>query len=116
MMQFILTGFKQESGFRVFTFERVEADRSRTPCTVRADLALIRRFGIQIQDLPLLCRSLLERQAEGVELQPLIYGEDEMRIYSTERSSARALAASRRKPPRRPTGETPGAAWRGQHT
>ena len=42
-MQFILTGFTQDMGFRVFAFERLADDRTRTKCSVRADLALIRR-------------------------------------------------------------------------
>lgn len=57
-MQYILSGFTQDMGFRVFRFEGVAVDRprTRTVFTVRADLALIRRYGIQIQELPLLCR------------------------------------------------------------
>lgn len=115
-MQFTLTGFTQDLGFRVFTFERMSADRTRTNCTVRADLALIRNYGIQIQDLPLLCRSLLERRDEGGEVDVLTFTEDDMRLYSNERTAARAVAASKRKPPRRPIGENLGAAWRGHHT
>lgn len=55
-MQYILTGFTQEMGFRVFAFERIGDDRLRTKFTVKADLALIRRYGIRLQDLPLMCR------------------------------------------------------------
>ena len=52
-MQFILTGFTQEAGFRVFTFESLAADRTRTKFTVKTDLSLIRNYGIQVQELPL---------------------------------------------------------------
>ena len=41
-MQFVLTGFTQDLGCRVFAFEGIAVDRMRTPFTVRADLALIR--------------------------------------------------------------------------
>jgi hypothetical protein len=114
-MQFILMGFTQEMGFRVFSFERTGEDRIRTKCTVKADLALIRRYGIQIQELPLLCRSLLDRCEEGRDFQSLTFTEEEMRACATERAAAREGALARkRKPPHRPVGENVGAAWRGQ--
>jgi len=59
-MQFVLTGFTQEVGFRVFAFARVEAGAIRIPFTVRADMALVRRYAIPMQELPLLCRGILE--------------------------------------------------------
>ncbi len=64
-MQFVLTGFTHDKGFRVFTFDRIGEDRVRTKCTVRADLSLIRNYGIHIQELPLLCRGLLDRSDES---------------------------------------------------
>jgi hypothetical protein len=122
-MPFILTGFRQDLGFRVFAFERRETTRSRMEFTVKADLGLIRRYDIRVQELPLLCRSLLDRQ-EAVEAQraplsdsseafALTFTEDEMRACASDRAAAKTEAARKRKPPRRPTGEAPGAAWRG---
>ena len=96
-MQFILTGFTHDMGFRVFEFDRLGEDRSRTKCTVRADLSMIRRYGIQIQDLPLLCRDLLDRSDERNELQSLTFTEAEMRACANERTAARELAVSKRK-------------------
>ena len=66
-MQFILTGFTQDLAFRVFAFERMGLDRIRTKFVVKADLALVRRYGIQVQELPLLCRTLLDRSDDGGE-------------------------------------------------
>lgn len=114
-MQFILTGFTQQLGYRVFVFERVGEDRVRTKCSVRADLALIRKYNIQIQDLPLLCRAMLERCDENGEQQSLTYSEEEMSVYASARSAARDEAARKKKPPHRPSGENLGAAWRAQH-
>jgi hypothetical protein len=126
---FILTGFRQDMGFRVFAFERRETTRSRVEFTVKADLGLIRRYDIRVQELPLLCRSLLERQ-DAVEAQQttsisdpepgavnlperaLTFSEDDMRACATDRAAAKTEAARKRKPPRKPTGESPGAAWR----
>jgi len=117
-MQFILTGFTQETGFRVFAFEGVVVGQIRTVFTVRADLALSRRYGIAMQELPLLCRSLLDRQDEGSEpdslpKHALIFSEDEMRAWADKRAADRALAALKKKAPRRPVVENAGAAWRG---
>jgi len=111
-MQFIITGFTQELGCRVFAFEGIAADRIRMAFTVRADLALVRRYGIQIQELPLLCRSLLERRDEACETQAFTFSEEEMRTCATARAAAKDEAAHRRRPPRRPPSENLGSAWR----
>ena len=115
-MQYILTGFTQDMGFRVFAFERTGLDKVRTNCTVRADLALIRRYGIQIQELPLLCRGLLDRRDEGNPALTLIFTEDEMRAWATERATVREVAANKRRPPRRPATDNSGGAWRGPNS
>jgi hypothetical protein len=119
-MQFILTGFTQVTGFRVFAFEGVAIGQIRTVFTVKADLALSRRYGIAMQELPLLCRSLLDRQEENgpseneaVENHTLTFSEEEMRACADKRAADRATAALKRKPPRRPVVENAGAAWRG---
>jgi len=119
-MQFILTGFTQDTGFRVFAFEGVAIGQIRTVFTVRADLALSRRYGIAMQELPLLCRTLLDRQGESVENEvesienhALTFSEEEMRACADKRAADRALAALKRKAPRRPVVENAGAAWRG---
>jgi hypothetical protein len=111
-MQFILTGFTEEMGFRVFAFERLGEDRLRTRCTVRADLALTRRYGIRLQELPLMCRGLLERGDDSGETPTMTLTEEEMRTCANERAAAKAGAAHKKKP-RQPSGENGGAAWRG---
>jgi hypothetical protein len=121
-MQYILTGFTQDLGFRVFAFERIGEDRLRTRFTVRADLALIRRYGIRLQDLPLMCRGLLDRanearaneggSNESDDKRTLIFTEDEMSLYERTSLAAREAAAQKKRPPRRPTSENIGAAWR----
>ena len=111
-MQFILTGFTQDREFRVFAFEGIAADRVRTAFTVRADLALSRTYGIRLQELPLMCRAILEHREEGEERNSLTFTEDAMRLHATNCIAARALAAQKKKAPRRPATETNGAAWR----
>jgi hypothetical protein len=111
-MQFILTGFTQEREFRVFAFEGIAADRVRTPFTVRADLALSRTYGIRLQELPLMCRAILEHREEVEEQNALTFTEDAMRLHASNCVAARALAAQKKKAPRRPTSENNGVAWR----
>ncbi|MEP6961669.1 MAG: hypothetical protein ABI995_06315, partial [Acidobacteriota bacterium] len=97
-MQFILTGFTQDIGFRVFAFEGIGADRSRTAFTVRTDLALIRRYGIRVQELPLLCRSLLEHRDEAEPGRAITFTEEGMRVHAD--TCAAESAARKRKAPR----------------
>ncbi|HUK41962.1 MAG TPA: hypothetical protein VLX11_12980 [Candidatus Acidoferrales bacterium] len=110
-MQFILTGFTQDMGFRVFAFEGVKADRTRAQYTVRADLVLVRKYGIRVQELPLLCRALLDKCGDDGEKRALIFSEDDMQVRAKDCALARETAATR-KLPRRPPGANVGAAWR----
>ena len=109
--QFVLKGFSQVVGLRVFVFEGIAPDRTREQFTVSADLALTRKYGIRLQELPLLCRAILEGGDEGGEKRTFSYTEDQMRLYA-DGAAAREEAAKRRKPPRRPPTENVGAAWR----
>lgn len=114
-MEYLLTGFTHEKDFRVFSFESVGTDKVWTKRTVRADLAIARKHGIALQELPLLCRGLLDRAETDAENLSLTLTEVDIRTLADERASARAMAAAKRKPPVRPAGEQPGAAWRDQN-
>jgi hypothetical protein len=111
-MQFLLTGFTQDGEFRVFAFDRITAERVRTRFTVRADLVLSRRYGIRLQELPLICRGVLERCVESETEHALTFTEEAMRTHMSNGVAARALLAQNRKAPRRPRSENVGAAWR----
>lgn len=110
-MRYMLTGFTHDVGFRVFAFDGVGEDRVRTEYRVRADLALLRRYGIRVQELPLLCREFLERREEGEEQHTFTYTEAEMSAYAG--LCATRDAAQKRKAPRRPPSKNVGVAWRG---
>jgi hypothetical protein len=110
--QFTLTGFKQHGEFRVFTFENAGAKKTRTEYSVKADITLIRKYAIQLQELPLLCRSLLERPDGPEETHNFTFTEEEMRVHANNAATARQEAAQRRKPPRRPVNANLGSAWR----
>lgn len=95
-MQFIVTGFSQVTGFRVFAFEGIAEDRSRILFTVRADLALARSYGIRLQELPLLCWAVLDTAPEGTELRAFTYGEDDMSLHASAQQRATQERANRR--------------------
>ena len=68
-----------------------------------------------------MCRAILEHREEGSEESTpenaLTFTEDAMRLHATNSIAARALAAQKKKAPRRPVTETNGtptngAAWR----
>ena len=95
-MHYVLTGFTHDMGFRVFAFDCVGEDRVRTEYKVKADLALIKRYGIRVQELPLLCRGILERRSADEQRRTLTYTEADMRINA----DSCAAAAQKRKAPR----------------
>jgi hypothetical protein len=109
--QFVLRGFRQVAGFRVFTFEGIAADHSRALFTVRADLALAQRHRIPLQELPLLCRAVLERLHDDADKRAFVFSEADMRLQA-DVVAARAEAARQKRPPRRPPTENVGAGWR----
>jgi len=111
-MQFTLTGFTQDTGCRVFAYEGTGEDRIRIRFTVRADLALSRKYGIRLQELPLMCLGILERsslsdEAGGTEpahaQRALTFTEDAMIRYADDCVAARDAAALKRTSQRRQT-------------
>ena len=103
-MHFSFVGFSQEKEFRMFEFETIAPDRTRTRLTVEADLALIRRYAIGLQDLPLLCQGLLERRDEGDTAPTMALTEEEIGLYCR---AARDTAAQEQKQKRFPTHRSP---------
>ena len=102
--QFVLRGFRQVVDSRVFTFERIAEHHPRSLFTVRADLALARSHRIPLQDLPLLCRTVLERLSEAGDQRAFVFTEADMHRYAVD-VAERAEAAKQRKQPRKPQGQ-----------
>jgi len=59
-IQIQFSGFRDLAGIRQFSFDRIADDRSRTTLVVTADMSLARKYDIRLQELPLLCRRLLD--------------------------------------------------------
>ena len=100
-MHYILTGFRQDEGFRIFSFQRIEAGQTSTNFTIRADLALAHKYDIRLQELPLLCRALIE-QAQEATGELMTYSEEDMRLHQNRCVEDLRLAQQRKKAVRRP--------------
>jgi len=113
-MRYILEGFVPDHEFRLFNFQAVETRLTenggeRTHFTVRTDLSLIRRYGIHVQELPLLCRELLERRVVSDVERHLTLTENDMRVHQAGRMAAEAAT---RKRQRKSPSESAGSTWR----
>ena len=109
-MEFVLTGFRQFETVRQYYFDAVGEDRVRKQVAVDADLDLVRRYGIPVQDLPLLCRRLLDARAKA---ESIIFTERDFVQYAKERAAAADASQERRRARRPPVSSRVGQAWRG---
>jgi hypothetical protein len=116
-MEFVLIGFRTENNIRRYAFDAVSSSHVRTHVTVGADLRLAREYRIPLQELPLLCRRLLESLPEAPPRQTpksqLMYTEKEMVGYAKDRAQAETVAEQKRRAHRVPVirrnGSRPGA-------
>jgi hypothetical protein len=124
-MEFVLIGFRQESNIRRYAFDAVSAAHVRTHVTVGADLSLARKYRIPLQELPLLCRRMLENMAQApkaespkpespknggsAKAEKLMYTEKEMLGYARDRAAAESLAEQKRRAHRVPIARRPGS-------
>jgi len=111
-MDFTLTGFRQDREIRHFRFQATDDDRMRREFTVDADVGLLRKYGIALQELPLLCRRLLEKNPLSRETQVVTFSEDLMREHAEHCESLRRAAIEKRKSYRRPRSNRLGQGWR----
>ncbi len=94
--QFLLSGFTQAAGIRIYAFEG-RIDAKRIDYTVEVDLALIPGYGIRIQDLPLLCRELLQQRAQPDETSSVVFTEQRMRSRAEQLAVTREGTEHRKK-------------------
>jgi hypothetical protein len=94
-MEYVLAGFRQFDNVRRYYFDaRGENLKRGAQVIVSADLNLIRRYNIPLQELPLLCRHLLE---EHEQVEAITLTERDMVRYDTERTAAKAAMLEKRK-------------------
>jgi hypothetical protein len=107
-VRFSLIGFRQGTGFRVFTFGGTATDHTRTAYAVRAHLALTRKHGIRVQELPLRCQGLLSAPSEGEQKYTLTFTEERTSLHAEGRN----VAVPKRKSSRKPlTGQAGSETW-----
>ena len=96
-MVFVLAGFQQKENLRHYRFEGILDDRTRVDYVVIADLGLLRKYQIGLQEAPLLCLHLLQTEGESSESRHLTFSEDGMRKYANDRAAAKEAAALKAK-------------------
>ena len=93
-MRILLVGFRQERDMRQFAFRAIAEDGSRREITVEADLTLVRKLKIPLQELPMLCRKFLEGNIEALKL---VFTEQDMLAYTRSRAAAALTAELKRQ-------------------
>lgn len=112
-MSFVFRGFQQTNGQRTYTYDGVAADRSRSEFTVLVELAMLRRHKISLQELPLLCRAVLDSEAAlPCEQRSYAFGEVQMSVQDAHVAAKAEAAQKRRKAaPKRPPAHNPEHVW-----
>ena len=113
-MEFTMTGFSEEAGVRRYNFRGTSVNRTYQEFAVHTDVALARKYGIGLQELPLLCRRLLEKDPERLDVHIIVFSEELMREHSDQVAAAERATQERRKAHRRPNPARLGEHWRGQ--
>ncbi len=99
-MEFVFTGFRQREGIRDFSYEGIADDRSRLQFVVSANIDLLRRHGVSLQEAPLVCLRFLENYEDHSHPQHLVFTEQLM-IGHEARKLSLASANPHKRPPRR---------------
>lgn len=112
-MEFVLTGFRHDENVREYAFQGISDDHKRAEFTVCVDLATVRRYGIPLQELPLLCRRLLEERENRKPSAALTFTEQDMLGYANVRAARQREAEQKKRIARRhiPSPQA-GKAWR----
>jgi hypothetical protein len=95
-MEYQFTGFSHQGEMREFAFDAVAPDRSKTHFKVIANLELSRKYHIAVQELPLLCRRLLEASWQGEGSRTFTFTEADMQKLSATRDAARGQETHKR--------------------
>ena len=114
-MKFVYMGFRHETtGVRLYSFEGVVSQGIRKDFLVTADIALLTKHHIRIQEAPMMCLRLLESSAEAEPPLELLVTEADMTAHVRAKAAEAEKAASKRtKRPFRPANPVAlGMAWR----
>lgn len=109
-MPYVLAGFRQLRDTRRYYFDAIDEGAGRKRVSVSANVVLIRKYGISLQELPLLCRRLLEKQSNVTSID---FTESEMALFADKRAAEASAAMVHRRPRKRVFPNIVGQAWRG---
>lgn len=87
-MHYKLVGFSQQECLRQFRFERAGTGVAHAPITVLADLTLVRKFEISLQELPSLCARFLEARPVDEPSGTLTLTDAELSLHAAANRSA----------------------------
>jgi hypothetical protein len=110
IVNFVFTGFRQDDSVRHYVFQSVT--RPSEKFTVGADLNLVRKHNIPLQELPLLCRRLLEAEDAPRKSPSLVFTEQDMLGYVEKRARVAHDAELKRRKFRVAASPRIGEAWR----
>ena len=98
-MKLAYMGFRHETtAVRLYSFEGVVAEGTRKDFLVTADIALLTKHHIRIQEVPMMCLRLLESSAEAEpQLELLVLTEADMTAHVHAKAAEAEKAASKRK-------------------
>jgi hypothetical protein len=96
-----LTGFHQTNGIRYYVYQGQHDDGSSSEFTVGVEVRLLQKHGIGLQELPLLCRRLLEKQNPDASLRAVTFAEDLMKEQADQRAALKQAAQDKKKTYRR---------------
>ena len=108
-MNYVLVDSRQFGTVRRFYFDAI-AQGSRHEVTVEVDLKLVHKHKIPLQELPLLCRRLLEGRTK---IETTTFTEMDMAQCASERAAAENALMEKRQSRRPPAPSRDGQAWRG---
>ena len=95
-MKYVLRGFDQEGNLRQYGFIGIAADRTHAAFTVSVDVDLIRRYDVPLQELPILCHQLLDKDRGDAQTRALMFSEEDIVGYVNRRAEARCAAQQKK--------------------
>lgn len=111
-MDYVFIGFRQTDGVRHYGFQGVAAGQPRTRVIIDADVNLLRKHSIALQDVPLMCRRLLE-SSDGSGDRRLLFTEEQMCRHADQQAAIKEAAATKRRQHRPPVTHLSAHLWRG---
>ena len=96
-MEYVLTNFQQQLNIRRFFFKGTNAARERLEFIVGVDLNSARKYGIAVQELPLLCLHFLEQRTDDLQPRGVTFTEAQLATFAAQRDADKKSAESRRR-------------------